>query len=143
MASNVPLRIFTDRLDDLDDWLHMIVLAASRPIAAVHLSSCEKGRSPYLVPYYTDYGNVALYIDEHVRVDFDVYDLVAQAQKDKFRAVYLLDGKQDVMLFRNKYCGALTKEYVESAPIEELRSLKWAGAKENIGMLTLTRDGVA
>jgi hypothetical protein len=142
MASNLPLRVFTHRFDRFschDRQMGALIASASKPVAVVYLIGSTNGKSPFMVPFYMDYGNLAVYVDENVTVDFDVYDLVNQAQQDKLRAVYLLDGKQDVMLFRNKYCTTLSPEYVMQERVEELQSLKWAGAKENIGTLTLKK----
>lgn len=140
--SNQPLRIFTDRCHDFDMWMRPLCCEASRQIALTPLWTTKAWQAPFMVPFFSDFGGLSLFISQNTIYTQDVYDLLEQAKEDKFRAVYLLDGQQDVMLFRNKYCEKLTSDYVLSAPGDELRSLAWAGAKENVGLLTLKPVGV-
>lgn len=139
--SQRPMLIFTDRREDFDAWLVFVKLA-SKPVAVSPIWRIDPQRAPFLVPYLTDYGDLSLFIRGSVLYMGDVYYLLDQAKSDKFRAVYLLDGQHEVMLFRNRYCDKLTPEYVASAPVEELHSLAWAGAKENVGTLTMKTVGV-
>ncbi len=137
----IPLRIVTDRRDKFSEWLHPLNGSSSKPLAITPVWNVQKERIPFLVPYFSDFGNLSFFIPEWAVIRFDLYELLEQAKDDKFRAVYLLDGNEGVMLFRNKYCERLTPEYVMSAPIEELQSLAWAGKAENVGTLTMKPVG--
>lgn len=136
--SQQPLLVFTDREKHFDAWMEPLIYAATRPIAIVPLRLQSGGSvAPFLIPYLSDFGGLSLFISQDVVIDHDVYDFVEQAKQDKFRAIYLLHGKQDVMLFRNKYCTTLTPEYLSATSREALSIMTWAGAKENVGLLTL------
>lgn len=109
--------------------------------------STEFSLTRFLVPYLSDYGGLSLFMDCDMLCRGDVYELVDYARKDPITCVYC--AKHDytprraskfeghaqtkyekknwssLMLFRNKYCTALTPEYVNSASGLDLHQFKW------------------
>lgn len=120
--------------------------------------STEFSFTRFLVPYLSGYGGLSLFLDCDMVCCGDIYQLVKLARKDRFRAVYCVQHPDyvpstklkflhqvqtsyprknwsSVMLFRNKYCTALTPAYVNTATGKDLHRMVWAGADDNIGVL--------
>ncbi len=109
--------------------------------------STEFSLTRFLVPYLSDYGGLSLFLDCDMLCKGDVYELMTYAREAPITAVYCVqhDYKprhaskflghaqttyekknwSSVMLFRNKYCTALTPEYVNHASGLDLHQFRW------------------
>ena len=123
--------------------------------------STEFSMTRFLVPYLSEYGGYSIFMDCDMLCTGDVYELLKIAKLDEkkndYRAVWCvkhdytpktklkMDNLQQtmyprknwssVMVFRNKFCEALTPQYVNTAGGLELHRMHWAGEERNIGSL--------
>jgi len=137
-----PLRVFMDSLP-LSAWL----TAARGPLSVTVLSPAalkragllmveELERARYLAPMLSGYGDFSVYVTERTMRDgVDVHDWVKRARADSLRAVWTMADAPGSLVFRNRYCDRLTVGYVNTAPLDDLHRLVWAGVAENIGCL--------
>lgn len=109
----------------------------------------------FLVPYLSDYSGWSLFIDCDMLCNIDIYEIFEEVKRDPFKAVYCCQHNytpktthkatgiqtnypkknwSSVMLFDNKRCKTLTKEYVNSVSPKSLHRFEWA---EDIGSLPL------
>lgn len=135
---------------------------ASRPVAIIPVVEAQlRGQKlflreghpdllRFLIPHLCEYGDYALFLDRTLTCQGDVYDLIDHARKDDLRAVWCPQqkgqGRTDwstALLFRNKFCEALTPTVVNlTAPID-LHLLKWAGVDINIGTFPVAWNWLA
>lgn len=109
--------------------------------------STEFSLTRFLVPYLSDYGGISLFMDCDMLCQGDVYELLTYAREKPTTCVYLVQHDyiprhaskfeghaqtkyekknwSSLMLFRNKYCEALTPEYVNRASGLDLHQFKW------------------
>ncbi len=122
------------------------------------LDSTDFAISRFLVPALCGYGGWAIYLDCDMLVQCDIYELLALARKDRHRAVWCVQHDyvpkdavkfeghlqtvyprknwSSLMVFRNKFCEALTPAYVNQASGADLHQFKWL-SDESIGKLPL------
>lgn len=98
----------------------------------------ERGR--YLIPFIMNSGGIALFVDEAYSHPGDVARFFKQRRQHDICPVYVPPGEAErpfpsIMLFWNKYCEALTPNYVYSATVDQLAPVVWAGGPQNVGPL--------
>lgn len=121
------------------------------------LQSTEFSFSRFLVPYLSGYSGWSLFMDCDMlaRADFrEIFELrdetksvmVCKHDYDPHEDVKFLGQVQtkyqkknwsSVMLFNNRKCAALSKEYVNTATGLELHQFKWLESDDQIGSLPL------
>jgi hypothetical protein len=125
-----------------------------------NFESTEFSMTRFLVPYLCDYGDYAVFLDCDQLVQGDIYEIVDIAKADDHRCVWCVQHEyipktkfkmdhqvqtsyprknwSSVMVFKNKFCTALTPKYVNEASGLELHRMAWAGENpENIGHLPM------
>jgi len=128
----------------------------TRPRAKVE--STEFSLTRFLVPHLSHFEGLSIFMDCDMLCHDDIYALVAEAEADPKRAVYVcqhdytpktttkfLGQRQSVyprknwsslMIFRNAYCRDLTPEYVNAAVPSVLHQMHWTH-EDWIGALPL------
>ena len=135
-----PLRVFLEYdPPTCFEQIKQILNQSSRNISFTFVSP-KRGR--WQVPALCAYGDVALFLENGVRVTGDISKLWSLARKE-LAAVYVLPEERasrhpTLMLFRAKYCDRLTPEYIANASEDELAPAVWTGGPQNVGILEVS-----
>lgn len=101
-------------------------------------------RRRFLVPALMQFGQVGLFFDDRATIDCELEQLFRQIRKDPHRAVYVAESDlyapwPAFMIFRGKYCTALTLPYVTYEKDEAMAPVVWAGGRMNVGTVSGVR----